>query len=252
MELYNILIFGTIIILFILLTVCTFWGLHLLRRIVNSLGMVNDLKTAMESVARANTEASTTSSDALKKTIGELDRILQESNHQMQTRYEAALRQLSQTSDRFQSTITDHLQQLEEHEKKHASIVDTAMLTVQKENALVLARATDAMRSHIKDLQEVSGKATQQIVESIERFQKILEQQNKDAKIIAEKQLAVVEATGTHMGNTVESAAREMEQVFREQEQKVQQNAASLRNEIVKVSDALIQLKNSLEEAVKF
>ncbi len=263
METFIVSALGGAVVLLMLLVVCALIGLRLLRRLAQSVSTIEELKTAMESVARTNADAATNASDALKRTVGELDRVLQDANHQMQSRYEAALRQLAQTTDRFQATITEHLQQLSEHETRNSSVIETALLAVQRENAQIFVKASDAIRQHIQEMQEVSGRAAQQLADTgglsisrltqiIERFQKTVEQQTTDGTVIANRHLEIVEATGTHLGNAMDSASKDFGRLLREQEQRVQQQAVALRSEIAGVSSALLELKASLEEAVKF
>jgi ElaB/YqjD/DUF883 family membrane-anchored ribosome-binding protein len=263
MEAFIVSAIGGAILLLVLLVVCALIGLRLLQRIAYSLSTIPELKAAMESVAKANADAAATASDALRRTVGELDRTLQDSNHQMQSRYEAALRQLAQTADRFQSTITDHLQRLGEYEAKHASAIEAALAAAERESAQAIARASDAIRQHVYEMREVSGKAAQlladtgalsttRLTEIIARFEKTVEQQTTDGTVIANRHLEIVEATGTHMGNAMDAASKEFGRILREQEQRVLQQAAALRSEIAGVSAALMQLKDSLEEAVKF
>lgn len=263
MEVFIVSVLGGAVILLVLLVVCALIALRLLRRLAQSLGTIHELKTAIEAVARANADAGANASDALKRSVVDLDRVLQDANHQMQSRYEAALRQLAQTADRFQTTITEYLTQLGERETVHTSVIEGAIVAVQRENAQALAKASDAIRKHTQEMQEVSARATQQIADAtefstnrlaqiLERFQKLVEQQTIDGNIVANKHLEIVEATGAQMGNAADAAWKDFGRLLREQEQRVQQQVTALRGEIAGVTAALMQLKASLEEAVKF
>jgi len=205
------------------LVVLSALGYRSLLRVIQSLAILPELKTAIETAARSNTEAA------------------------------------SQASHSLNQSVVYPTQQLQKLFEKHETALNAEFTRLQNTNSTAL----NAIKAHIQSLQEITTGAIQQVSEATDRFsnkstqvterlQKIAAEYADIGTQISQKHFEVIQAEGQQLETGIATAVREFGRVIHKLEEKVQQKSTDIQADVLAVKKALVELRKSLDEAVKF